>query len=302
LSKTYNIQLADGKNDIKTVVLNKERTESFPSGIVINYEGEDVLTDLFILSIGINKYKNPKYNLNYAINDAKAYSKSLMENADIIFNNIEEVFIKDENANKENITKQIEEFKNKIGPEDVFLFYYAGHGVMSMENAEGESEFYIVTHDVTNLYGDAEMLKEKAVSASELMEFSRDIPARKQLFILDACQSGGAVEAFAKRGASREKAIAQLARSTGTFFLTASQDIQYANEAGNLEHGLFTYAILEALEGKADGGLKDDKITANEIKSYVEDRVPELSEKYQGSPQYPTGYSFGQDFPIVIIK
>lgn len=69
-----------------------------------------------------------------------------------------------------------------------------------------------------------------------------------------------------------------------------------------MEHGLFTYAILEALEGKADGGVKDDKITANEIKTYVEDRVPELSEQYHGSPQYPTGYSFGQDFPLVIIN
>jgi len=93
-----------------------------------------------------------------------------------------------------------------------------------------------------------------------------------------------------------------LARSTGTFFLTASQDIQYANEAGNLQHGLFTYAILEALSGNADSGKNDNKITANEIKAYVEDRVPELSERYHGSPQYPTGYSFGQDFPLVIVK
>ncbi len=302
LSNKYNIQLSDGKNEIKTVVINKERTESFPSKIIINYDGEDALTDLYILSIGINKYKNPKYDLSFATNDAKAYSKALKENANQIFHNVEEVFIKDENANKENITKQFEEFSKKIGPEDVFLFYYAGHGVMSLENKKGESDFYIVTYDVTNLYGDAEILKEKAISASELMEFSRKIKAGKQLFILDACQSGGAVEAFAKRGASREKAIAQLARSTGTFFITASQESQFANEAGTLEHGLFTYAILEALEGKANGGLKDDKITANELKTYVEERVPELSEKYHGSPQYPTGYSFGQDFPIVIIN
>ena len=146
------------------------------------------------------------------------------------------------------------------------------------------------------------MLNEKAISATEIMEFSKNILAGKQLFVLDACQSGGAVNAFAQRGAKREKAIAQLARSTGTFFLTASQDIQFANESGNLQHGLFTYAILEALSGKADGGTNDKKITVNEIKTYVEDRVPGLSEEYQGSAQYPTGYSFGQDFPLVIVK
>lgn len=45
-----------------------------------------------------------------------------------------------------------------------------------------------------------------------------------------------------------------------------------------------------------------EEVTVNEIKTYVEERVPELSETYRGSPQYPTGYSFGRDFPIVILK
>ena len=125
--------------------------------------------------------------------------------------------------------------------------------------------------------------------------------AEKQLFLLDACHSGGAVESFATRGDSREKTLAQLARSTGTFFITAAQDVEYANEVGNLQHGLFTYALLEVLNGQF-GNNGDDKITISELKIYVEERVPELSEEHHGSPQYPTGYSFGQDFPIVILK
>jgi len=172
---------------------------------------------------------------------------------------------------------------------------------MSYEKVAEDSDFFIVTHDVTNLYGETELLRQKAISATELMSFSMDIAAEKQLFILDACHSGGALDAFATRGDGREKALAQLARSTGTFFLTASQDAQYANEVGDLKHGLFTYALLEILGGEL-GDNGDSKITISEIKLYVEDRVPELSEKYRGSAQYPTSYSFGQDFPIVILK
>ncbi|MDA7803775.1 hypothetical protein N8987_04295 [Crocinitomix sp.] len=111
----------------------------------------------------------------------------------------------------------------------------------------------------------------------------------------------GAIETFAVRGSEREKALAQLARNTGTFFLTAAQNAEYANEVGKLNHGLFTYALLELLEGAVMVGT-DKNITVNELKSYAEERVPELTEQYQGSPQYPTGYSFGRDFPIVIIK
>lgn len=38
------------------------------------------------------------------------------------------------------------------------------------------------------------------------------------------------------------------------------------------------------------------------LKSYVEDRDPELTQKYHGQPQYPTGYGFGQDFPVSVVQ
>ena len=299
--KNYEVPLSDGENLITALVINKDRTESSPTEILVQYDGEAAETDLYILSVGINTYKNPKYNLEYAVNDSKSFTKSLKNGGGALFHEIFEFSITNDKATKEFISATIEQIKKEIGPEDVFVFYYAGHGVMSYEKKQEDSDFYIVTHDVTNLYGEVEMLKEIAISAKQLMQYSMEIAAEKQLFILDACHSGGALESFSTRGDGREKALAQLARSTGTFFLTASQDVQYANEVGNLKHGLFTYALLEILGGEV-GGNGDNKITINEVKSYVEDRVPDLSEKYHGSPQYPTSYSFGQDFPLVILK
>ena len=299
--RTYEIPLSDGDNHITGLVINKDRTESAPTQVLVAYDGEAAQTDLYILSIGINEYKNPKYNLDYAVNDAKSFTKALVTGGGNLFNQTFEYAITNENATKEEILNTLTIIKDKIGPEDVFVFYYAGHGVMSMEKDPSTGDFYIVTHDVLNLYGDAALLKEKAISAKELMYYSMEVAAEKQLFVLDACHSGGALDAFATRGDGREKALAQLARSTGTFFLTASQDAQYANEVGDLKHGLFTFALLEIIEGKVkDNG--DNKLTINEVKSYVEDRVPELSEQYRGSAQYPTSYSFGQDFPLVILK
>ena len=298
--KSYNIKLNNGKNKIKTVVLNKERTESLPAQVTVNYDGKEALKDLFVLAIGINKYKNPDYNLNYAANDAKSYIDVLKKNSKKIFNNVNITFLKNDEANKENIFKKINELSKKVGPEDVFIFYYAGHGVM--RNDDKNKHFYIIPHNITDLYCDINTLNKDAISADELLNFSINIKAEKQLFILDACQSGAALNTFATGGLKREKAIAQLARTTGTFFLTAAEDVQYANEIGNLKHGTFTYAILEALEGKADGGLMDKKITVNEMKTYVEARVPQLTKKYNGSAQYPSGFSFGHDFPLVFIK
>jgi hypothetical protein len=63
---------------------------------------------------------------------------------------------------------------------------------------------------------------------------------------------------------------------------------------------VFTYVLLEALNGKADNG--DGKVTVNEIKLYMEERVPELTKQYGGTAQYPTGYITGSDFPLTILN
>lgn len=301
-SMLVEVPVSTGENKITAVALNKDRTESLPVTMNVYYDGVESEIDLYILSVGINKYQNPAYELSYAVDDAKAYGKRIKNSANAIFNQVEEVFIKDEDADKAGIEKAFADMAAKAGPEDVFIFYYAGHGAMGMNRETREKTFFIVPYDITKMYGDYDLLLQKGVSSDELLAFSKQIKAGKQMFILDACQSGGALEAFNARGADREKAIAQLARSTGTFFLLASGAVQYASEAKELGHGIFTYAILEGLEGSADGGSKDDKITANELKSYVEDRVPELTNEYMLTPQYPTGYGYGQDFPLVIVK
>ena len=92
-----------------------------------------------------------------------------------------------------------------------------------------QKAFYLVPQDVTQLYGADDALAQKGLSASELQQYSKEIKAQKQLFILDACQSAAALEQLSgARGAAEEKAIAQLARSTGTHWLTASGSEQFA--------------------------------------------------------------------------
>ena len=81
--------------------------------------------------------------------------------------------------------------------------------------------------------------------------------------------------------------------------LAAAGSEQFATEFTELGHGLFTHVLLDALSGKADGAPKDGKVTIYELKSYLDDQVPELSQKYKGVMQFPHTFSRGQDFPIV---
>jgi uncharacterized caspase-like protein len=174
---------------------------------------------------------------------------------------------------------------------------------MSEGNPQTAAEFYLVPHDVTNIFGDDEQLAAKGFSAKQLKEYCVKIKPQKQLIVLDACQAGGAVETFAIRGVTEEKAIAQLARSAGVVVLAASGTRQYATEFSQLGHGVFTYALLKGLDGEADGGTAPDgKITVKELEAYLNDKVPELTRKYRGSAQYPNSYARGQDFPLGVLR
>ena len=172
---------------------------------------------------------------------------------------------------------------------------------MSEGSDRGPAEFYLAPYDVVRLYGDDGTLATNGVAAKLLTELSTKVKAQKQLIILDACQSAGALEAFATRGAAEEKAIFQLARSAGVVVLAATGQDQVATEFDKLGHGVFTFAVLQAIRGEADGGSSPDgKITAAEIVAYINDRVPELTKEHRGRVQYPNSYVRGQDFPISV--
>jgi len=292
----------DGLNFIKAVAYNADRTESLPATATVTYtgkSGDDPV--LYLIVVGINEYRNPRYNLNYAVTDASAFRDVIMKEAQPIFKEIRPVFIQDSEATKEGIVNVLTGIAIAAKEQDMLIFYYAGHGAMS-EGINFESEYFLIPHEVTKIYGAEEALRENALSAEQIRGLSQQINAQKQVFIIDACQSGGALEAFASRGAAEEKAIAQLARSTGTYWIAASGSEQFATEFKDLGHGVFTYALLEGLKGGAEGGEGDGRITVKELSAFIETRVPELSEQYKGKPQFPTGFGYGNDFPVVIVK
>jgi hypothetical protein len=280
---------------------SKSGVDSEKSKFTITYKGAtEAKPTLYLITIGINKYKNPKYNLNYAQADADAVEKSMKQSSSTIFKAIVPYNIRNDKAMKSSIVAALDDVRKKSLEQDMVVFYYAGHGVMSGEGTD-EKEFYIVPTDVTQLYGRDDMLKGKAIAASSLKDYAQSINAQKQIFILDACQSAGALETVGERGVAEEKAIAQLARSTGTFWITSTGSNQFASEFEKLGHGIFTYSLIEGLDGKADAN-GDKKLTIRELSTYIENKVPELSEQLKGTPQYPSAYSFGNDFPIAVYK
>lgn len=287
------VTLVGGTNTFTAIANNRDKIESDAHTIEIFSEHATKNSTCYILAVGINEYKNSKLNLNYAKPDAESFSKLLDEKSVNLFKKIELVTLYDNNATRSNILNTLEELSKKINQEDVFIFYYAGHGSMV------DDKFYFIPTESIRLY-DQSSLNKEGIEASILQDKLKQIKALKQLIIMDACQSGGSVELLATRGASEEKAIAQLSRSAGIHVLASAGSEQFATEFTELGHGLFTYVLIKALSGAADGAPKDGKVTIYELKSYIDDQVPEMTRQMKGKPQYPYTFSRGQDFPIVI--
>lgn len=289
------VDLIGGTNTFTAIASNKENVESDSRSVEIFTESALKHSTCYILAVGINEYKNAKLNLNYAKPDAESFSKIVDQKSSDLFKKIEVIALYDKEATRAGILNKMDELAEKINQEDVFVFYYAGHGSMV------DNKFYLIPTENSRLY-DHGALEKDGIEASILQEKLKNIKALKQLIVMDACQSGGSVELLATRGVNEEKAIAQLSRSTGIHVLASAGSEQFATEFSALGHGLFTYVLIQALEGAADGAPKDGKVTIYELKSFIDDQVPEMTRKLKGKPQYPYTFSRGHDFPVVIKR
>jgi len=290
--KTFDLSLVPGENEISVSAFSNGDIESKPATVKVFYKGLEKTSNCFILSIGINKYENENLDLNYARPDAQAFSDLMKKKSSKLFNNVFIYKLLDKDATREKILAAMDEISSKIKKEDVFVFFYAGHG------SNVDNQFYFITTENTGLYQQEKL--GSAISVKELQEKFKKISALKQVIFVDACQSGSSVDLLAMRGSSEEKALAQLSRSSGIHVMASTESEQQAAEIKSLEHGVFTYVLLDALNGKADGAPKDSKVTVYELKSYIDDQVPEISYKLIRHKQFPSTFSIGHDFPLVV--
>jgi uncharacterized caspase-like protein len=121
-----------------------------------------------------------------------------------------------------------------------------------------------------------------SISDEELEKAVEGIDAGQMLLVIDACNSGQALEAEEKRrGPMNSKGLAQLAYEKGMYILTAAQSYQAALEASKLGHGYLTYALVEEglKTGAADTEPKDNQVLLREWLDYATNRVPRMQEE-----------------------
>jgi len=296
--KTYTIKLTSGKNTIKAMVYNKDNTmnsmEVFHE-IVASFKTTSK-PNLYAMVIGIDKYRNSKLNLRYAVSDATLFAKTLKNSSKGLFGNVEiKLLTSKKDTSKEHILKTLKSYQN-LNPNDLFVYYVASHGTVD------DGEYFMITSSVGST--STRKLKQTAIMQDELKTLLSNIPTTKKMIVFDTCNSGKMGDilqvALQTRGMSEDVAMKVLSRAVGSTIISASTSTQEALE-GYKGHGLFTYVLSQGLDGKADSD-NDGFIKTRELSNYVEDEVPELADKVFGREQFPTISPTGQAFPIGKVK
>jgi WD40 repeat protein/uncharacterized caspase-like protein len=297
------IPIVAGENRLVAYAFNHDNVKS--SDAVLTVAGDESLRRkgvAYVIACGVNQYANPQYNLKYADADATSFADEIRAQQMKLqeYERVEVIPLLDREATKANILLALKRLSkaqatlpagappvlSKIQPaqpEDAVLIFFAGHGA-----ARGP-RFYLIPHDLGYAGGRNTLTAEAVrtilshgVSDLELEAALEGVDAGQMLFVLDACNSGQALEAEEKRrGPMNSSGLAQLAYEKGMYILTAAQSYQAALEAAELGHGYLTFALIEdgLKKGLADRDPKDGLALAREWFNYVEERVPQMQER-----------------------
>ena len=278
------VTLVAGANRLTAYAFNRDNVKSRDGSLAV--EGADSLrrtATLHVLAVGINQYANHAFDLSFAVADAQAVASEMQRQQERLkqFARVETKLLLDESATKPRLLEALRQLAQVVQPEDAVLLFFAGHGLAD------EPRFYLIPHDLgyegprtpEALSAGLREVFAHGVSDEELERALEPLDAAQILLIIDACNSGQALEATERRrGPMNSRGLAQLAWEKGMFILTAAQSYQAALEAAQYGHGLLTYTLVEEglKQGRADRDPADGQILGREWFDYATRRVPQM--------------------------
>jgi helicase len=186
------------------------------------------------------------------------------------------VILMDADATRERIAAEFQALAS-CDSADTVVIAFSGHG----------SE----THEIAAYDTLLDDLDNTAISLDQLQDWFSAVPARRVIFILDSCFSGGIgskvlrVDAKPRDMRSTEARLAQLA-GEGRIIFTASSANEAAYELNRHGHGFLTYYLLEALRGPEEI-VADGRLSLYRLLEHVTNRVKAAALQI-GRPQNPT--------------
>lgn len=271
---TATIPVVAGENRLTAYAFNRDDVKSRDAAAVV--QGASSLArrpEAWVLAIGIDRYSNPGFALQFAGADARASAEALRSHLPFPADALHVSVLIDEKATRAGILQALEALAREAQPEDSVFVTFSGHG---MSHA---GHFSMLPQDLGTAATEEE-LAARGIDDRDLERALLPLQARHVLLVLDACHSGQALESEEwRQGPMNARGLVHLAWEKGIEVLTASQSRQAALEAWKVGdrqvgHGLLTYALMD--EAFRHAPREDGRLGARAWIGYAAARVPQL--------------------------
>jgi len=153
--------------------------------------------------------------------------------------------------------------KSFLKPGDNLWFFFSGHGMRFQERD------YLMFADSS---ADSTLIDRTAIATNFIVERLRRSGADNVMLFIDACREGN------KSGRGLE-----LEKEQGIITLASCSPNEFSYEIDELEHGSFTYALLESLDFQGENNCA----TVERLNRRLRDRVKEINNVYGKPRQTP---------------
>jgi len=253
--KKLTLPLQPGENKIRLVAKNRIGITTRDLQVQLEGSHSKQQGTLYLVAVGVSEYQNPAHNLRYAAIDARDIHEYLIKQQGKQYARVETRLLADgaTRPTAANIKAALDLFKQATAADTVILFL-SGHG-----DNQG-ADYYFLPYD-------AQENNPNSLIKWQILQKTLEESKGRRLLLVDTCHAGGAYNPRLVKDAADNNIVV----------ISATDEKSFAEELTNLGHGVFTYALLEGLGGKADL-LGDDKtITIKELDNYLDFTVEALT-------------------------
>ena len=278
---------------IMAIVYDNERLKSNPAEVTVFRRlaaGEVTEKELYVLSIGVSRYKNlPREGqLQFAHKDAMAVAEFFKQQEGRLFRRVHVYLLVDEQATKQAIQSILFELIEKVKRSDTVVLFFAGHGLR-----DEDFNYYFAPYELD--LGD---IKGTGVATDVFERALSKIDAEQIFAFFDTCHSGGVL---GELQVGTERLVERLMKKSGVTVFCSSTGEEVSFEREDWGHGAFTLALLEGLKGEADRLPQDSYVTLAELQAFVSSRVSKLTEGRQ-NPRIPLQVGGDPNTRLAMIK
>ncbi len=198
---------------------------------------------VFAIMVGVSDYGDVANDLPYTDEDAEKLAETLQRGGVL---NPSSVVLTNAEATVGGVRRAFQEVSRQAGPDDMFLFFFSGHG--SQEDTQASA----VEPDGRT---ESIVLRDGEITDQEMAQLFDGLNTRLSLLVLDSCFSGG----FARNVVDRP----------GVMGLFSSEEDLTSAVADKFEAGGYLSHFLRAGLAGAGDGDGDGAVTAGELATYL---------------------------------